>query len=135
MSHIMLKILYSPYMLTWNNPVDSYFSFHLSAHRNSEDAICSPSRSCSDEGLKCTEGVKQRKMNIKKQMGILTLALRIDNPSNGFEITFLENYDPPIQFHRQFCELAHSTMVLLCFLCIQKYSKTIVLCASSQNYL
>ena len=53
-------------------------------------------------------------------MGILTLALRIDNPSNGFENTFLENYDPPIQFHRQFCELAHSTMVLLCFSCIKK---------------
>ncbi len=91
---------YSPYMLTWNNPVDSYFSFHLSAHRNSEDAICSPSRSCSDEGLKCTEGVKQRKINIKKLTRILTLALRIDNPSNGFESTFLETYDPPIQFHR-----------------------------------
>ena len=49
-------------------------------------------------------------------MGILTLALRIDNPSNGFENTFFETYEPPIQFHRQFCELAHSTMVLLCFL-------------------
>ena len=110
-------------MLTWNNPIDSYFSFHLSAHRNSEDAICSPSRSCSDEGLKCTEGVKQRKINIKKLMGILTLALRIDNPSNGFEITFLENYDPPIQFDTQCCELAHSTMVLLCFLvpsCVER---------------
>ena len=68
-------------------------------------------------------------------MIILTLALRIDNPSNGFENAFLENYDPPIQFHRQLCELAHSTMVLLWFLCIQKHSKTIVLCASSQNCL
>ena len=56
-------------------------------------------------------------------MGILTLALRIDNPSNGFESTFLENYDPPIQFHRQFCELAHSTMVLLCFACIKNIAK------------
>ena len=76
-----------------------------------------------------------QKMNLKKMTGILTLALRIDNPSNGFENTFLENYDPPIQFHRQFCELAHSTMVLLCFSCIKKHSKTIVLCVSSQNYL
>ena len=79
--------------------------------------------------------MKVQKINIKKLMGILTLALRIDNPSNGFENTFLENYDPPIQFHRQFCELAHSTIVLLCFLCIQKDSKTIVLYASLQNYL
>ena len=81
------------------------------------------------------EGMKVQKIIIKKLMGILTLALRIDNPSNGFESTFLENYDPPIQFHRQFCELAHSTMVLLCFFCIKKHSKTVVLCASSQNYI
>ena len=65
--------------------------------------------------LKCMEGMKVQKINIEKLMGIVTLALRIDNPSNGFENAFLENYDPPIQFHRQFCELAHSTMVLLCF--------------------
>ena len=81
------------------------------------------------------EGMKVQKINIKKLMGILTLALRIDNPSNGFENTFLENYDPPIQFHRQFCELAHSTMVLLCFCMHKKHSKTIVLCESSQNCL
>ena len=81
------------------------------------------------------EGMKIQKINIKKLMGILTLALRIDNPSNGFESTFLENYDPPIQFHGKFCELAHSTMVLLCFRMHTKHSKTIVLCASSQNCL
>ena len=81
------------------------------------------------------EGMKVQKINIKKLMGISTLALRIDNPSNGFENAFLEKYDPPIQFHRQFCELAHSTMVLLCFFCMKKHSKTIVLCAGSENYL
>ena len=59
--------------------------------------------------------MKVQKINVKKLMGILTLALKIDNPCNGFEDAFLENYDPPIQCHRQFCELAHSTMVLLCF--------------------
>ena len=80
------------------------------------------------------EGMKVQKINIEKLMGILTLALRIDNPSNGFENTFLENYDPPIEFDRQLCELAHSTMVLPCFFCTEKHSKTVVLCASLQNY-
>ena len=64
-----------------------------------------------------------QKINNKKLMGILTLALRIDNPSNGFENTFLENYDPPIRFHRQFCKLAHSTMVLLFFFSYKNIAK------------
>ena len=64
-----------------------------------------------------------QKNNIQKLTRILTLPLRIDNPSNGFENTFLENYDPPIQFHRSFWERAHSTVLLLRLFCIKHIAK------------